>query len=751
MANAPIPLPSASLAGMLLVFLLPLPAQIPSPNPQKTAPVRLVPRSLPAPEGFFRIDVGVTDAAGNPVTDLASGEFTLLDNGHPTRIFTLDASGPASPEPVPQLIFVLDALNLSPSQFTSAQKAVARFLRKNGGHLDLPCMLYRLTRDGLYSSLKPTRDGDLLATEAEQNQSPRTVWRGDRTAFGATHIWQSGSNRDQRSLRALGAIAVDQREAAGRKVVVWIGPGWPVMQGGDNGFDEFTELSTRLREARITVDNIPAWPNPESSGGLFNYRDFLDPPRSPKTMQPQRMALPVLAFQTGGLVIDSTDSLHQQADEQFLDPEIERCAGHARSYYTITFSPPRTDRVDEYHDLGVVVARPGVTARAPSGYYNEPVYFDSPRPGVEKVDVAALEQIVHSESGLGRRLPNLELTERLSTPRLDSLLTVVKGEKERQALVALADLSMALTPPLDEIINQAAPTIPEQRAMLERTIDYLLNSIPKLPDFFAARNTVRYEEPPERNDESWKLRRKDSTLHFAISEHATVLYRNGNEVVEKKTKLGNRLPVSAHARNLETWGTFGPILGSVLSSATKSQSTLTWKRWERWKDGNVAVFSFKVPGTANPLFEVTFCCTPEGNGTTPYHNLTGFFGEFAMDPNSGAITRIVITADLDEDRDPTVPIIRSQVMVEYGPQQLGGKSYLCPARSVSISRGRSLRELHQWAMAFRLYSYFETMINDVTFGGYHKFGSEARILAGFEEPPADGPGSGHNPPSKRPH
>jgi hypothetical protein len=32
-----------------------------------------------------------------------------------------------------------------------------------------------------------------------------------------------------------------------------------------------------------------------------------------------------------------------------------------------------------------------------------------------------------------------------------------------------------------------------------------------------------------------------------------------------------------------------------------------------------------------------------------------------------------------------------------------------------------------------LYSHFETMINDVTFGGYRKFGSEAHILPGFEE------------------
>jgi hypothetical protein len=36
-------------------------------------------------------------------------------------------------------------------------------------------------------------------------------------------------------------------------------------------------------------------------------------------------------------------------------------------------------------------------------------------------------------------------------------------------------------------------------------------------------------------------------------------------------------------------------------------------------------------------------------------------------------------------------------------------------------------------MAFNLYGYFETMINDVSFGGYHKFGSEARILPGYQE------------------
>ncbi len=49
----------------------------------------------------------------------------------------------------------------------------------------------------------------------------------------------------------------------------------------------------------------------------------------------------------------------------------------------------------------------------------------------------------------------------------------------------------------------------EQRAILQRTFDYLQNAIPKLPDFYAFRNTVRFEEPPERDNEIWKMPHQD--------------------------------------------------------------------------------------------------------------------------------------------------------------------------------------------------------------------------------------------------
>jgi len=315
------------------------------------------------------------------------------------------------------------------------------------------------------------------------------------------------------------------------------------------------------------------------------------------------------------------------------------------------------------------------------------VYFDNPRPGIGKDTVAQLEELVHSQNDLLRKLENLELTERLSTLRLDALLSVIHGERERQALTADADLSIALAPPADEIVNRLPPPVEEQQAILRRTFDYLQNAIPKLPDFYAFRDTVRFEEPPERDNETWKMPHQDQTLHFATSEHATVLYRNGHEAVEKKKKLGKRPVVrGVRARDLEIQGTFGPILAYVLTAGATNPSALIWKRWERGKYGDLAVFSYKAAST-NFAPEITYCCLPEGDGTTFYRNKADTYGEFAVNPDTGAIMRIVINADLDEERDPDVPLIRSQVMVEYGPEELGGKTYICPRRSAKSTSG----------------------------------------------------------------
>ena len=196
-------------------------------------------------DGLFSIDLAVADSAGKPVSDLAPWDFTLLDNGQPAKIRTLHNSLEAS-ERAPEMIFVLDVINLSRQQLTQTESAMVAFLRRRDGRLEDACFLYRLTRDGLFSSSTLTRDGNLLAEEVEQHKSPRTLWRSLReNQPNLFRSWEGGVQPNPLSLRALGSIAIDQREIAVRKVVVWIGPGWSVLGSVDSDFDDATELSTR--------------------------------------------------------------------------------------------------------------------------------------------------------------------------------------------------------------------------------------------------------------------------------------------------------------------------------------------------------------------------------------------------------------------------------------------------------------------------------------------------------------------------
>jgi hypothetical protein len=53
-----------------------------------------------------------------------------------------------------------------------------------------------------------------------------------------------------------------------------------------------------------------------------------------------------------------------------MPERIADCLAETGTYYTITFTAPTAVRADEYHELKVQVARPGVTVRTNSGYYN---------------------------------------------------------------------------------------------------------------------------------------------------------------------------------------------------------------------------------------------------------------------------------------------------------------------------------------------------------------------------------------------
>ena len=266
--------------------------------------------------------------------------------------------------------------------------------------------------------------------------------------------------------------------------------------GGQYTFEEIVELSTRLREARIALSTVTAWPYPEME---FSYQNFLKGVKNEKEDSPFDLQLEVLAIKSGG-----------QVTEPSLDLAglIERAVAGADNFYTLTFDPPRTAVMDEYHGLKIEVDRPDAVVHTNSEYYDEPVFYDQP-PVREGIALAQLEEVLtnarerHDEDVV-HQLNGLELTERMSSAELARWAAQMPGAKARAALVVLADESAFLLPPKDAIVQDAAPDVAAQKKMMARVVDYLAKAIPKLPDFFSTRTTVSYEEPKQRNDETWK-------------------------------------------------------------------------------------------------------------------------------------------------------------------------------------------------------------------------------------------------------
>jgi VWFA-related protein len=701
--------------------------------PQQSRPSPATPSEVkPEPAlGMIRLDVAVTDKNANPVTGLRQQDFTLRDNGQPGKIVSWQAFDgvTAKPDPPVEVILVIDELNLPAALISAANDEARNFLQQNHGHLAHPVSIYRIAKDGLSASAQTSLDGNLLADEIAHHREPRTIWRTPMISASIGRLAKDAALHSKlQSLIALGSIAIEERRRPGRKLMFWLGPGGRFENVvGIGVFDFLTELLTRLREARIELWKATEWPYFSANGQPAPVNDVIFP-EDLKDLTPEKvslinLALYVVATQTGGGVLSTPNDLGV-----LIGKRVEE----AGKFYSLTFDPPPTNKVDEYHDLKVEVGEPNLTVRTSTGYYDQPVFYDQPPAGIERVTVAQLEEALKmmrgsSDSDVARQLSVMELTERLSSARLAALQALLKDKKAQRALVALADESVFLALPAEEIPSTAPPDATTQRLMISRTVDYVNKTIPKLPNFLATRTTVQYHQIPLEPGETWKTAVGDQSLHAAETSKAPVHFLNGKEVVGGEA-TGGKLQKPGI---LDTVGTFGPILATVLVGATSANSVLTWSHWEHGVDGPQAVFRYRMP-QETPRFFVGFGYLANDE-VFPFKEKVPFHGELAVDPLSGAILRLTVQADLE----PRLPLDRSAVMVEYTPVVIGGKTYICPARSVSISRQRRIMDIDEWGETFKVDAPFATLLDDMVFNKYHIFRSTARMLPGYTPAPKD--------------
>jgi len=261
--------------------------------------------------------------------------------------------------------------------------------------------------------------------------------------------------------------------------------------------------------------------------------------------------------------------------------------------------------------------------------------------------------------------------------------------------------------------------------MILLALDYLEKTIPKLPDFNAVRNTVHYRETPEYQEMNTNL--IFQPLHVVDESKETVLYRGSREITDSGT--GKHKKEKGENPYLVTYGTFGPVLDGVRDEIAAG---VTWSRWERGSARPRAVFRFQIPAELS-RYQVWACCFPDGDGKSAYQKFVGHHGEITIDPSTGAVLRLEWRADLKS----STLLDRSDIMIEYGPVEIGGKMCICPIRSVSIMRARSIRTLREWDESFMTYGPYATALNDIAYSHYHMFGSESTVLSGFTPVPEE--------------
>jgi VWFA-related protein len=322
----------------------------------------------PAPQsGPVTFDVVVTDKGGHPISGLKQEDFTVLDDRQPASIRSFQAHQiDASRDDAQALFLVIDDVNSNFNAVSIVRTQIETFLHANGGHLPVPTGIFLLTDSGLNQITVVSSDGNALAdvlhkTQGQLREIPRSAG------------FYGGEEKLEISLNGLAGLARHLGQASGRKLVVWLGPGWPIFdspnvivgpQQQGKFFSTIVGLSSALRENDITLYAVdPLGTADAASSRTFLWESFMKPVTKPSKSNPGNLALQVFAAHSGGIVLSGSND---------ITAEIAKCANDASAWYSIAFDPQRADSPNTWHDVTIKVDKPGTVVRTSNGYYAQP-------------------------------------------------------------------------------------------------------------------------------------------------------------------------------------------------------------------------------------------------------------------------------------------------------------------------------------------------------------------------------------------
>jgi VWFA-related protein len=291
---------------------------------------------------------------------LTAADFSVLDNRKSAQITSFRAM--TQDDPV-EILLLVDAINVPHSAIAYERQQIDDYLSANGGKLPQPARIAILTETGVKLQPASSRDGALLKANFDELVAPLRI-------IGQSAALPGAVERFQDSMKVLQAFIEAAARRPGRKLLLWVSPGWPLLSGPalettlrekNRIFAEVVRLSTSLRRAGITLYQLS--PVPDNVANLNYWRNFERPISKPSEAEEGDLGLQVLAMQTGGLVMNDSNAI---ADF------TRRAVEDTRVYYEISFAAAKAQHPDELHSIEVKMAQPGMSARTTRFYYAQP-------------------------------------------------------------------------------------------------------------------------------------------------------------------------------------------------------------------------------------------------------------------------------------------------------------------------------------------------------------------------------------------
>ena len=347
--------------SMVLTIATIASAQVTVPIPKPVSPVE----ATTSTKGPLDLDVVVSGHDGKAVAGLQQQDFSVYLDKEPHPITAFHAVVATSSTVPVETILLVDTVNTRFSNVAYERQEIDRFLKQNEGKLSQPVTLVILSDTSVQIS-QPSQDGNQLAGVLDKAATAIREVRHNTGFYGWTEQFQISASALQR-------LAAFEQTRPGRKLLIWISPGWPLLSGPEvqlsgkdqqNLFNTLVSLSASLRQARITLSSVdPLGTEDAISYQTDFYQEFTKGVSSARNMQIGNLALQVLALQSGGRVLNASNDVTAQ---------IALAASDAACFYTLKINSPPSERPNEYRAISISVDKPGLKARTRTGYYAQP-------------------------------------------------------------------------------------------------------------------------------------------------------------------------------------------------------------------------------------------------------------------------------------------------------------------------------------------------------------------------------------------